>query len=123
MVRSKCFTIIVSHWKLKYGRKETCEVVSWYKSAHVDAELLKPLLNIISDTTEGIEDMKLAIATFSQHLQSIYKQETYYGEPTIEKLIIHSKMLVQEMDQFIKVFLVSDPKIEEMETENNEEKQ
>ncbi len=82
---------------------------------------IKRLLNIISDTTEGIEDMKLAIATFSQHLQSIYKQETYYGEPTIEKLIIHSKMLVQEMDQFIKVFLVSDPKIENMETENNEE--
>jgi hypothetical protein len=83
---------------------------------------IKRLLNIISDTTEGIEDMKLAIASFSEHLQSIYKQETYYGEPTIERLIVHSKMLVKEMYQFIKVFLVSDPKVEEMEAENNEEK-
>ena len=89
-------------------------VLMWY---------IRKLLNIINDTTEGIEDMKLAIANFSQHLQSIYKQDTYHGEPTIEKLIIHSKMLVQEMDQFIKVFLVSDPNVEEMETENNEEKQ
>ena len=83
---------------------------------------IKRLLNIISDTTEGIEDMKLAIASFSEHLQSIYKQETYYGEPTIERLIVHSKMLVKEMDQFIKVFLVSDPKVEEMEAENNDQK-
>lgn len=83
---------------------------------------IKRLLNIISDTTEGIEDMKLAIASFSEHLQSIYKQDTYYGEPTIERLIAHSKMLVKEMEQFIKVFLVSDPKVEETETENNDEK-
>ncbi len=83
---------------------------------------IKRLLNIISDTTEGIEDMKLAIASFSEHLQSIYKQDTYYGEPTIERLIAHSKMLVKEMEQFIKVFLVSDPKVEEMEVENNDQK-
>ncbi len=83
---------------------------------------IKRLLNIISDTTEGIEDMKLAIASFSEHLQSIYKQDTYYGEPTIERLIAHSKMLVKEMEQFIKVFLVSDPKVEETEAENNDEK-
>lgn len=70
---------------------------------------IKRLLNIISDTTEGIEDMKLAIASFSEHLQSIYKQETYYGDPTIERLIKHSKVLVGEIDQFVKVFLVSQP--------------
>ncbi len=39
-------TYFTDKWKLKYGRKENCEVVSWYKSAHVDAEQLKPLLNI-----------------------------------------------------------------------------
>jgi len=70
---------------------------------------IRKLLNIISDTTEGIEDMKEAINAFSQHLQAVYKQETYYGEPTIERLIKHSKVLVSEMDQFVKVFLVSQP--------------
>ena len=74
---------------------------------------IKRLLNIISDTTEGIKDMKEAITAFSEHLQIVYKQETYYGEPTIERLIKHSKILVQEMEQFIKIFLVSNPQIQQ----------
>jgi|APGre2960657404_1045060.scaffolds.fasta_scaffold03965_6 hypothetical protein len=81
---------------------------------------VKRLLNIINDTTEGINDMKEAINAFSEHLQVVYKQETYYGEPTIERLIKHSKILVQEMEQFIKLFLVSDPKIKQQEMDINE---
>ena len=83
---------------------------------------VKRLLNIINDTSEGIKDMKEAIAAFSEHLQIVYKQETYYGEPTIERLIKHSKILVQEMEQFIKVFLVSNPQLEETETNEKETK-
>jgi len=81
---------------------------------------VKRLLNIISDTTEGIKDMKEALSAFSEHLQVVYKQETYYGEPTIERLIKHSKILVQEIEQFIKVFLVSSPQIQEMDNNDNE---
>lgn len=81
---------------------------------------VKRLLNIISDTTEGIKDMKEALSAFSEHLQVVYKQETYYGEPTIERLIKHSKILIQEIDQFIKVFLVSSPQIQETDNNNNE---
>ena len=82
----------------------TNTILVWY---------IKRLLNIISDTTEGIKDMKEAITAFSEHLQIVYKQETYYGEPTIERLIKHSKILVQEMEQFIKIFLVSNPQIQQ----------
>lgn len=86
-------------------------ILAWY---------VKRLLNIINDTTEGIKDMKEALSAFSEHLQIVYKQETYYGEPTIERLIKHSKILVQEIEQFIKVFLVSSPQIQEMDNNNNE---
>lgn len=78
------------------------------------------LLTIINDTTEGIKDMKEAMVNFSDHLQAVYKQETYYGEPTIERLIKHSKILVQEIDQFVKVFLVSDSKNIETDLNINE---
>jgi Sec-independent protein translocase protein TatA len=81
---------------------------------------IKRLLNIISDTTEGIKDMKEAITAFSEHLQIVYKQETYYGEPTIERLIKHSKILVQEMEQFIKIFLVSNPQIQQVGKDERE---
>ena len=83
----------------------TNTILVWY---------IKRLLNIISDTTEGIKDMKEAITAFSEHLQIVYKQETYYGEPTIERLIKHSKILVQEMEQFIKIFLVSNSQIQQI---------
>lgn len=83
---------------------------------------IKRLLNIIEDTTEGIKDMKEAIGAFSEHLQIVYKQETYYGEPTIERLIKHSKILIDEIEQFIRVFLVSNPQIQEMEIGSNEKK-
>lgn len=86
-------------------------ILAWY---------VKRLLNIINDTTEGIKDMKEALSAFSEHLQVVYKQETYYGEPTIERLIKHSKILIQEIEQFIKVFLVSSPQIEETDNNNNE---
>lgn len=79
---------------------------------------IRRLWNIIEDTKEGIKDMKEAISAFSEHLQVVYKQETYYGEPTIERLIKHSKVLIQEMDQFIKVFLVAN----ETEISDNGEK-
>ena len=68
---------------------------------------IKKLITIIEDTKTGIRDMKEAINTFSEHLQIIYKQDTFYGEPTIERLIKHSKVLVQEMQQFINLFLSS----------------
>ncbi len=86
-------------------------ILGWY---------IKKLLNIINDTAEGIKDMKEAITAFSEHLQIVYKQETYYGEPTIERLIKHSKILVQEMEQFIKIFLVSNPQIQQMEKDERE---
>ena len=79
---------------------------------------IRRLWNIIEDTKEGIKDMKEAISAFSEHLQVIYKQDTYYGEPTIERLIKHSKVLIQEMEQFIKVFLVAN----ETELSDNGEK-
>jgi hypothetical protein len=77
---------------------------------------IKKLITIIEDTKTGISDMKEAIAIFSEHLQIVYKQDTFYGEPTIERLIKHSKLLVEEMDQFVNLFLsstVSTPKQQE----------
>ena len=68
---------------------------------------IKKLITIIEDTKTGIKDMKEAITIFSEHLQIIYKQDTFYGEPTIERLIKHSKVLVEEMEQFINLFLSS----------------
>ena len=89
-------------------------VMIWY---------IKKLITIIEDTKTGIKDMKEAISIFSEHLQIVYKQDTFYGEPTIERLIKHSKLLVEEMDQFINLFLSSTASVtKEPELQQNEQK-
>jgi len=47
-----------------------------------------------------IEDLEYKIDLFSKHLESVYELPMYYGEPTIENLIQHSKILLSSFKQF-----------------------
>lgn len=53
-----------------------------------------------SDLVSLVEDLQYKIFYFSKHLESLYELETYYGEPTVQKLIDHSKVLLSSFDQF-----------------------
>ena len=47
-----------------------------------------------------VEDLQYKIFYFCKHLESLYELETYYGEPTVQKLIEHSKVLLSSFEQF-----------------------
>lgn len=47
-----------------------------------------------------IEDLEYKIDLFSKHLEKVYELPMYYGEPTIENLIQHSKILLSSFKQF-----------------------
>lgn len=53
-----------------------------------------------SDLVSLVEDLQYKIFYFSKHLESLYELETYYGEPTVQKLIEHSKVLLSSFDEF-----------------------
>lgn len=53
-----------------------------------------------SDLVSLVEDLQYKIFYFSKHLQGLYELETYYGEPTIQNLIEHSKILLSSFDEF-----------------------
>ena len=53
-----------------------------------------------SDLVSLVEDLQFKIFYFSKHLESLYELETYYGEPTVQKLIEHSKVLLSSFDEF-----------------------
>ena len=49
-----------------------------------------------------VEDLEYKIDFFGQHLKSLYELPVFYGEPTIENLIQHSKLLLASFEQFNK---------------------
>ena len=53
-----------------------------------------------SDLVGIVEDLQYKIFYFSKHLENIYGLELYHGEPTIEKLLEHSKILISSFDNF-----------------------
>lgn len=58
---------------------------------------------------------------FEQHMKSVYSRDMFYGDPTIESLINHSKDVTRNLSAFLEVFnLVGD---ENFTTEEDEEKE
>ena len=59
-----------------------------------------------ADLVALIEDLEYKIDLFSKHLESVYELPMYYGEPTIENLINHSKLLLSSFVQFNENYIV-----------------
>ena len=53
------------------------------------------LIKKIQFISSSIESLDLDLQTFQKHLEQIYGLEMFYGEPVIEGLIKHSKLLLE----------------------------
>ena len=67
--------------------------------------------------SENIDDLFYSLDEYSQHLEALYEMETYYGDETLEKLIRHSKGIVENVQYFKDVYSIE----EEDEQEEKEE--
>jgi len=52
------------------------------------------------------QDIKYKMGFFKKHLNNIYELPMFYGEPTLENLITHSKELLETFEIFEKDILV-----------------
>ena len=68
-----------------------------------------------------IEDLQFKINLFAIHLNKIYELEVFYGEPTLQKLIEHSKDLLESFTDFNQQYDMFDENKEE-ENEQIQEK-
>jgi len=73
-------------------------VLVWY---------IKKMLKELLFTSDNVVQMKISLSDFVFHLEGIHEQETYYGDPTIEGLIKHSKEIVEEIKDFEDIYSVS----------------
>ena len=79
------------------------------------------LINLlyISDNLGALYEIILG---FTNHLETVYELERFYGDPTLTNLLEHSKALSQELETFEEIFLLSEGP-EEDEVEDEEETQ
>ena len=55
------------------------------------------LLKTLSVINEDVESVSGLLMDFTQHTQSIYEMEMFYGDQTLESLIQHSKELTERL--------------------------
>ena len=55
------------------------------------------LLKTLSVINEDVESVSDLLMDFTQHTQSIYEMEMFYGDQTLESLIQHSKELTERL--------------------------
>ena len=58
-------------------------------------------------TSDNIIQLQVSMSDFVSHIEGIHEQETYYGDPTIEGLIQHSKEIVEEIKDFEDIYSVN----------------
>ena len=77
--------------------------------------LLRKLLFV----SDNIDDLLESVSQFADHLKNIYNLETFYGEPVLEKLVAHSKDVLDKIEEHHEAYsLIS---VEELTDEQEED--
>ena len=77
--------------------------------------LLRKLLFV----SDNIDDLLESMSQFADHLKDIYNLETFYGEPVLEKLVAHSKDVLDKIEEHHEAYsLIS---VEELTDEQEED--
>ena len=59
----------------------------------------KFLLNSLASLAESVKDMSVIFDGFKKHVEGLHETEMFYGEPTLQNLIEHSKFVVEKIEE------------------------
>ena len=76
---------------------------------------IKRLIENIYNMTQDIEELLDTVYSLETHMRGLYSMETFYGDPTLEDLINHTKEVVDEIDFFRDKYALSVEDLEEEE--------
>jgi hypothetical protein len=83
--------------------------LGWYLS-----RLLKRFVFL----SENLSDLLTLVSNYGTHLKQLYNMEAFYGEPTLEHLIAHTKDLLEILKDYEDVYSIALP-LEEIEGEED----
>jgi hypothetical protein len=81
--------------------------------------LLKKLL-FVSDT---MKDFLGILKDYSDHVETVYGMETYYGDETIERLLTYSKEIVEEIKTYEEIYTLMYDSNEDDEDDEEEDQE
>jgi hypothetical protein len=100
------------YWALLVFSVLTNLVLAWYCR-----ELVRQFYYLGNLTKQ----MKSMLREYKEHISTVFSKDMFFGDPTMESLVNHSKDVVRDLSTFMEVFdLVGD---ETNTTEKNEEKE
>ena len=68
---------------------------------------------------DDIEDMLVKTFQLEEHLVNIHQMEMFYGEPTLQTLIEHTKLVVNDLEEYRQKYSLDDEPMFEEETQED----
>ena len=82
----------------------------------------RSILSRLLFISEELGDLQQMITSFTNHLQSVYELEMFYGDATLEHLLEHASSFADQMETFEYIYSLTDqPELEDMDTNDEEE--
>lgn len=69
---------------------------------------IKRMLRDLLFASDNIGHLLDVVKNFSGHLQNVHAMEAFYGEPVIQELVEHSKVVVEEIGKFEHIYTITD---------------
>ena len=63
--------------------------------------------------SENQQDLSNALISFSNHLNTIYELETFYGDETLSSLIEHMKDVIEAIEEYESIYTLIEEEEEE----------
>ena len=77
---------------------------------------MRGLLGTLNFFSENLDDLTDILSEFRSHLESVYGMETFYGDQTLNNLMLHCRQVTEQLEEFEEIINFS----EESEPEEGE---
>jgi hypothetical protein len=84
---------------------------------------IKKLLARGNELEKDIIELVNKVEGFSEHLENLHSLETYYGDEDLQKLLNHSKQLINDFIDFQEVYFDVEVEVESAEEEETPQAQ
>jgi len=74
---------------------------------------LRAVLSKFTDYSEGISDLQYNLNGYEAHLKAIYSMDTFFGEPILQNLLEHTKIINTSVKEYVEIFLIDEGQIDQ----------
>jgi hypothetical protein len=82
---------------------------------------IKGILTKLLFVSENQQNLSGTLSSFSNHLNTIYELETFYGDETLGALIEHMKEVTEEIEEYEGIYTLVEEEEEPYAAEEEEE--